>query len=290
MFFGKSPEYASIEQVKYIENYIQEIENLILNQEENYIDFVDVDSFSKKFLVDEIALNFDTGITSMYYYKKRNDDLLYAGPVWDYDTSFGNVNSEWNGGGWINWEESIVNSIRPDGETLNWNKILYNNKYFYESILQSYQSILPFLEEIVETKIDDYTSYIYHSVKMDSVRWNGVEPADGAITGHYSLYDNNVRYFKYFLANRINYLNKRWGISYKDFNVYDLKENHKVTFWSNGKIVDTIYIKDGDRIVDYPKVNDGNITSWKMGIYKELYDSKLPVYEDISLYAELVRN
>lgn len=53
-----------------------------------------MDSFVKKYLIEEITRNYDGGVTSSFFYKASDAEggKLYAGPVWDYDVSFGNCN------------------------------------------------------------------------------------------------------------------------------------------------------------------------------------------------------
>ena len=40
-------------------------------------------------IVSAYVLNYDFGVTSMYFYKDMGDQKLYAGPVWDYDGCMG---------------------------------------------------------------------------------------------------------------------------------------------------------------------------------------------------------
>ena len=48
-------------------------------------------SFADKYILDELVMNDDAGITSCYYYKDSDSasSLLYAGPLWDYDHCLG---------------------------------------------------------------------------------------------------------------------------------------------------------------------------------------------------------
>lgn len=101
-FTIKSPRHPSEKQVAYLSGYVQNIDDMINSGDTEYRNYIDFESFAKKFIVDEIALSYDVNVTSMYYYKEKNDDLLYAGPVWDYDGAFGEGNSGWLEGIWVN--------------------------------------------------------------------------------------------------------------------------------------------------------------------------------------------
>ena len=49
---------------------------------------IDLDSWIRRYLIDEISGNVDSDHASSYFY--YTDGLFYAGPVWDYDLAFGN--------------------------------------------------------------------------------------------------------------------------------------------------------------------------------------------------------
>ena len=93
----KSPEYASEEQIKFISDYYQRVEDAIKSSDgvngkgESYKDLIDVESFARYYDISEWTTNMDTGLTSTYFYiDTTKDGKLYAGPVWDYDIAFGN--------------------------------------------------------------------------------------------------------------------------------------------------------------------------------------------------------
>ena len=82
----KSPEEDSItvEQRQYIQNHFNAMEFDIFH-------YLDRNTFLRHFLVGEMSGNTDT-YWSVFMYKQRNDDLLYTGPVWDFDLAFDNDN------------------------------------------------------------------------------------------------------------------------------------------------------------------------------------------------------
>jgi spore coat protein CotH len=91
----KSPEYLSKEGIEYISNIINEIEICINNNGINpdtnkkLEDYIDIDSFAKYILVQELTKNSDAYISSTYMYKDKDDDKIYAGALWDFDTAYG---------------------------------------------------------------------------------------------------------------------------------------------------------------------------------------------------------
>ena len=47
---------------------------------------IDAESFARMFLVNEYFANCESAVTSFFWYQDGEDDVLHAGPAWDYDT------------------------------------------------------------------------------------------------------------------------------------------------------------------------------------------------------------
>lgn len=93
----KSPDSDIIQQVQknYIQNYFNKMETALyasnFTSENGYRKYLHLESFLKHFLVGEFSGNTDT-YWSVNMYKRRGDDLLYVGPVWDFDLAYENDN------------------------------------------------------------------------------------------------------------------------------------------------------------------------------------------------------
>ena len=74
------------EQETYILNAFNKAEDECYN---NVTDKIDIESFCKYLLVEDLCGNGET-FWSTYMYKERNDDKIYFGPVWDFDLGFDN--------------------------------------------------------------------------------------------------------------------------------------------------------------------------------------------------------
>ena len=89
----KSPKYASLEQVNYISNFYNEMEAAVMSASgynettgKHYTEYLDISSFARYFLLQEITLNPDGGVFSFLMYKDAGDSSkMQAGPVWDFD-------------------------------------------------------------------------------------------------------------------------------------------------------------------------------------------------------------
>lgn len=81
------------EQLAWLTTYIETFNDLMHTQTfgdptTGYASMMDVASFVDQFIIHELTRNMDAYIRSAYFHKDR-DTLLKAGPLWDYDLSFG---------------------------------------------------------------------------------------------------------------------------------------------------------------------------------------------------------
>ena len=100
-FNVKSPEWCGEAAMKYISEYYQAFEDAVYATDKTgaytgynastgkyFYDYVDMDSLVKVFLLQELSLNCDGFISSVYFYKDA-DGKMFAGPIWDQDMTFG---------------------------------------------------------------------------------------------------------------------------------------------------------------------------------------------------------
>ncbi|MDE7247129.1 MAG: CotH kinase family protein, partial [Lachnospiraceae bacterium] len=250
--------------------------------------YIDTDSFARRFFIEETALNSDAFITSCYFYKKRNDNRIYAGPLWDFDSVLGesdSVDHEEMGNVWLNYDETTVLSMDENRATtavLPWDEQLYELPEYRNILERTYRKLLPQFEALLNEQIDIYADQVRQSVALDSIRWDYAETE----AGHYSSFDNNIRYMKFFLAKRINFLNRQFGLEEYPY------ENtsgaaHNITCVIGGQEI-IIPVEDGsflnpDMLPPYDKENHtGWIYEWDHTPLSEY----LPVYEDLTLYLE----
>lgn len=90
-----TPEALSEDMLNYIRDYYQAFEDALFSEDfctqykgttKRYTDFIDLESFVKGFLVNELFENFDFGRTSTWIYQEVGGKLVY-GPVWDMDNT-----------------------------------------------------------------------------------------------------------------------------------------------------------------------------------------------------------
>lgn len=95
----RSPKYASSQEVDYIAGRYNEMEKAIhsadgVNPETgvHYSEYIDVESFARYYLLNELLYNHDGDWASFMMYKDTDetDPKIYAGPAWDYDRTLDN--------------------------------------------------------------------------------------------------------------------------------------------------------------------------------------------------------
>ncbi len=280
LFTINAPQHASKEQVTYIQDYVEEIDALVQNMDPAVWEKLDLESFAGRFLVDEIALEVDTGSTSMYFYKEKGDDKLYSGPAWDYDRAFGE-----DGGDsfYVNYGETIVNNNERLAIAINWYQKLYEMPELYQCIVEQYTGVLPFFEELLDTGIDRYADQIRASVAMDDIRWENSR-ASGNELSRYANYDASVNYIGFFLANRLNCLCTRWGVPYGNFTAPADGGTHQVTFSVYEGVVEQMEVPDGEVLSHVPDYDGSVYQGWTFRRGGEPYSSYIPIYEDMELY------
>lgn len=245
-FTIKCPENATIEQVSYIMEITQNVENMLKSNDEQLFEFFDIDSMAKRYLLDFVSGNADVGLNSVYFYKKQGDEVLYSGPVWDYDWALENIRFQ---------SEDVI----------TWFAYLENNEQFKQYCREVYIEVVrPYMVKLIEDGVDEYARTIASSFEMDRVRWMYVQ-------FYYDSFDANVRYIKYFLCNKINELDAVYGIT----------DQEKVEFVGTGEMR---YIKVifGEDEVIY-EVPDGQLlnvdtTGWdRNGV---MFDNLKPILEN----------
>lgn len=99
----KSPEYLSAAAMEHIGGLYQDFEDAVYHGGVNpytgkdYSEYVDAASLAKCYLLMELSQDGDAFLTSTYFYKPEGEDKLYAGPVWDFDYTYGLFGSRNNG-------------------------------------------------------------------------------------------------------------------------------------------------------------------------------------------------
>lgn len=205
----KSPDDDEIvpEQSAYIKDYFNKMEA-------NWIQYLDLNTFLRHFLVGELSGNTDT-YWSVYMYKDRDSDIIYTGPVWDFDIAFENdyrtfpINSKsdyiYRSGG------SCAGNMKDFVDRI----VVYNanaRKQLYAIWDEVRQKGLT--EESLSATIDAYAEELQQSQHLNFLRWpilNQKVHMNPQALGSYAAEVENVRKF---LKERVAWIDKKFGYTY----------------------------------------------------------------------------
>lgn len=135
----------------------------------HWSDLVDLDSWAKKYLIEEVFGNLDAGSISQFFYWEAGGKI-YAGPVWDYDITMGNPNN------WQLESPQMLFAGRPNlwkpGDS-PWFYLLYQKPAFRNRVMELYESQLrPLVVDLLEEGIPNYENQTAIAAGLDQIRWS----------------------------------------------------------------------------------------------------------------------
>lgn len=282
-FIVRDPEYTSEAQIAYIDSYVQSVENAILSAEgidgttgKSYQDLIDVDSFVRKYLLEEVTANYDGGMASSYFYKDSDtiDGRLYAGPVWDYDVSWGNSPAYL---GQISTSPERLSRLASHSDSSVWFQSLYHKPEVYEKIVSCYaQEISPYLTLLADEILPMLDEITAASAAMDQVRWED-QYAKNGYSGDRS---EQITFIADYIKARKDFLDRAWIAQIPV---------HTVTLLIEGAVYDTLYVLDNDTLPEFPQVpaEHANVVAWTSAEDGSLPDHTMPVTKDMTFQAVL---
>ena len=211
----KSPEWCGEEAMRYISEYYQAFEDAVYATDEtgaytgynestgkHYYDYVDRDSLVKIFLMQELALNPDGFVSSLYFYKDAGD-IMYAGPIWDQDMTLGT--------GW-------TKEISPDITDYHYlAQALIKIPDFRAAVVRCYnESFAPLAKKLIAENgtVSGYATRLTGSAEMNFVLWPYIRIGDPTEGGHIwqnATYVGVVADMQSWLTKRIAYLDSAFA-------------------------------------------------------------------------------
>ena len=181
----KSPEWCGDAAMKYISEYYQAFEDAVYatdktgaytgyneSTDKHYYDYVDRDSLVKIFLMQELALNPDGFVSSLYFYKDA-DGIMYAGPIWDQDMTLGT--------GW-------TKQITPDTTDYHYlAEALIRIPDFRDAVIAYYnKAFAPLAKNLLAENgaVNNYAARLTDSAAMNFVLWDYIRVGEPDNPGH----------------------------------------------------------------------------------------------------------
>ena len=217
----KEPTYPSKAQAEYLARRITEMQEALIAEDgvhpetgKGYEEYLDTTSFAQRFLIEDWCKNYDYVGGSQFLYKDsdRIDPLIYAGPSWDYDLSFGNMKDR----GYSSGGRHVVLSQRTSN--LWW--LLSRHESFMKQVRRIWkESFRPAAAVLLgETEgttggclkpLDEYRAEIEASATMNFARW-GIN-SDASVREAGGSFDHAFRYLKNWIAERTVWMDGQYG-------------------------------------------------------------------------------
>lgn len=275
-FVIKSPVNASRAEVEYIREVVQQLEDAIYAEDGTnpatgiyYTDYLDLESWAKKYIIEEFSKNEGGGTTSSWFYKPDDSEsnLIYAGPVWDYDKAFGQYELS------CYMDPRGLSYLTYHHYSSPWYQQLYSHDDFEEAVKKYYkEEFQSYFRDLVEERIDSYAERVRTSAYMDHIRW-----AELSDQWMFDDFDESVTYLKDFISKRTDFLDEVW---------VENKIYYMVKFKVEGAVYEAKYLTPGEVLTDIPDLSEeyDHILGWYLDGTDEPFDLTQPIYDDYTIY------
>lgn len=220
-------EEIAASQNTYIRNHIRSFEDVLFGSEfkdslEGYRAWVDSTSLAHLVIGTEVSANID-GYWSTYFYKHRQDQRLYWGPLWDYDIAYNNDHRI----------SGTVSQLMTDvgyGETRTWIRRMWADSWFARLIHRRYTELIQtgMVEHMCAT-IDSISSLLQESQELNYQKW-GINKKMYHEIVLYSSYDQYLVDLRNFIMSHTAYLTRAFAGKLPDEPEPDVPTEPEPTF------------------------------------------------------------
>ena len=207
-FVVKYPDEDDITQQQrdYIKNHFQKLEDALYG--DNYTDpvngyrkYFDVDTYIDFYLINEVIGNPDA-FRSTYMFKKRNDDKIYTGPVWDFDKAANNDSRLGN----------QVNGLMANAafEPKIWFKRFMTDPAFRVKIKTRWNELKPIIKDLPNW-INPIKKQLDVSQVRNFTRWDILNKQSYLEMNVSGTYAGDVLYLKNFMLSHIAWLDTKFN-------------------------------------------------------------------------------
>tara|TARA_B100001093_G_scaffold155171_1_gene147840 strand:- start:4609 stop:6249 length:1641 start_codon:yes stop_codon:yes gene_type:complete len=209
------------QQKEYIASYIDSMESALygfdfINIDFGYRNFLDVETFIDYFLINELSRNNDGFKKSRYFHKDKasNQGKLKAGPIWDFDWAWKDLNScslaeifsNQDGSGWAH----EINNCFPDNYSPDWYIRMHQDSSYTDQLRCKWEEYrTDFLNELfINNIIDSLAFYVNEAQQRHFQKW----PILGSVTASPEIlplpetYPEEIEFLKNWISLRISWL------------------------------------------------------------------------------------
>lgn len=277
-------------QREYITEYVRDFEDILFSPdykdlEKGYRSMMDEVSLVNWYIACELTANSDS-FWSTYIYKKRNDPLLYYGPLWDFDIAFNNDNRLGDA------TRKLMRDAAHNPRT--WITQLWKDDTFKIAVNNRWKELLEQgIEERLLKSIAEYASLIDESQKKNYQKWPVLNYRVYQENYLYPTYEEYISELNTFVKERVAFLTESFGQSAKVVQPIEIDESAKYSILHHGgnyisELAETCRLgaEDDRALVNFVEVDDNifaiQLPSGKyMGSYHGTnHDWDIMLYED----------
>jgi len=212
----EDPSPLNAQQDAWLSQHLQQFHNLMhttgyTNPQTGYPAWIDVPSFINQMIIYELSREMDSYVRSAYFHKDR-EGKIFAGPLWDYDLSFG------VGGFFNNTQTSGWQYQQTRQPTANdWWQILMRDPAFVNQVRIRWQQLRQGLlsNASLNARIDGLAAPLTNAAQRNFQRWpNLTSPTVGFFqTPTANTWQGQVQVMRNWLAQRASWLDSTsgWG-------------------------------------------------------------------------------
>ena len=262
----KSPESCTEQERDLLMNDIFAFQDTLLGESkgEEALQFIDLESWTRRYLIDEIFENYDGGCHSQYFFRDQRDgkdNRIIAGPCWDYDNC---------ADGWFMAKQNprcflMQRMWKNEGEHTPWYGTLMKKETFRDRVLELYRNELSAkVRHLMEVQLPEEAAFLQKALKMNAIRWSLADPAEA------------IQHFHDFMEERIDFLDSAWidGVEYRTVTAKSIWD-YRYYCTQPGTICEDIPMPEE------LGVEEGSV--WIREDTGELFDPKSVVTEDFTI-------
>ena len=296
VYYYPEADKITYEQKTYLQQFTDQMESALYQSGSQGLvdimsDYIDMNSFIDYFLINELARNVDGYKKSSYFYKDKNGKggLLNAGPIWDFDWAWKNIDECFfgatDGSGWaFSVHQCDIWPTPP-----SWTVKLMKDVRFVRMVKDRYidlrQSILS--ETYLFNYTDSVAALLDEAQQRHYQRWPILGRNVGApeVDAQPTTFEGEITKFKNWISSRLNWLDIQFsseivtGLEDKpliisendtDCSIYPNPAFTCLSVKSEKSIFDfSLYSSNGERLkISYiPNTNTWDISSLPSGLY-----------------------
>ncbi|MCP3933374.1 MAG: T9SS type A sorting domain-containing protein [Bacteroidetes bacterium] len=242
------------DQANYIKDWMQTFDEMMTSDNfddpnTGYSEYIRVKSFIDMMFINEITKGIDNYLFSTYFYKENDTDggQLVAGPPWDFNISYGNVNYgyDWNAPETFGWGY-------PQGSRVYWFERLMEDETYKNKVYCRWTEFREtiFSDENVEGIIDSCVLVLGDAVDRNFAKYPTLGTYIWPNLLYPDTYEEEIENLRTWLLDRLAWMDSQWYGIGDDCPPIPVNTNHSeiagvtsVRAFPNPSDLSSLYIK-----------------------------------------------